>query len=184
MTVGPCSSCAKPVSITRTSRPEPVCHTCRRLNPRRRVYRRRCIWCADRFTSKLKRTRYCSCACYHSARGVADRIRAPEDQHAKRHERERSAPGLAPTVRRRLLASWRRQGKRCAYCNAPATTIDHVIPLVRGGTNHEGNLAPCCKWCNSSKAGWLVIEWRTGKRLDVMAYPLAMRPLVQRTPQQ
>lgn len=48
------------------------------------------------------------------------------------------------------------------YCGSAVETIDHVIPLVRGGTNYEGNLAPCCRVCNSSKGGLLVSEWKTG----------------------
>lgn len=61
-----------------------------------------------------------------------------------------------------------RQGRSCSYCPAPATTVDHVLPLVRGGTNYEGNLTPCCRSCNGSKAGWLLVEWRTGRRLAPM----------------
>lgn len=45
-------------------------------------------------------------------------------------------------------------------------TVDHVLPLIKGGTNHIGNLVPCCLACNLSKADDLVIVWRV-KRGDL-----------------
>lgn len=45
----------------------------------------------------------------------------------------------------------------CHYCNEKLeykknrTTIDHVTPLARGGTNGKYNLVWCCKTCNRDK---------------------------------
>lgn len=40
----------------------------------------------------------------------------------------------------------------CAICNiAPAYTIDHVWPLVLGGTHDDSNLQFACYSCNSRK---------------------------------
>lgn len=43
----------------------------------------------------------------------------------------------------------------CHYCQkhvgADALTLDHVIPLSRGGKTTRGNCVPCCKECNSKK---------------------------------
>lgn len=72
-------------------------------------------------------------------------------------------PGLSWSARRALIAKWIRQKRPCAYCNQPATTIDHVIPLVRGGTSYEGNLTPACLRCNSAKGRKLISEWRAGR---------------------
>jgi 5-methylcytosine-specific restriction endonuclease McrA len=46
--------------------------------------------------------------------------------------------------------------KRCAYCKKPfiktrPATIDHVIPLSRGGEHTISNLVLACKPCNCSK---------------------------------
>jgi hypothetical protein len=82
------------------------------------------------------------------------------------HARSRSAPGLSYRARRRLLAKWRKQGRICAYCMGRCETVDHVLPLIKGGTNHIGNLVPCCLACNLSKADDLVIVWRV-KRGDL-----------------
>ena len=54
------------------------------------------------------------------------------------------------------------QGK-CYYCGAslPAKelTLDHIVPLVRGGTSTRGNCVPACKSCNNKKQSLLPIEW-------------------------
>ncbi|TAL43881.1 MAG: HNH endonuclease, partial [Salinibacterium sp.] len=40
---------------------------------------------------------------------------------------------------------------KCAYCGAPADTIDHATPLARGGKHAISNLLPACKKCNFTK---------------------------------
>jgi 5-methylcytosine-specific restriction endonuclease McrA len=47
----------------------------------------------------------------------------------------------------------------CAYCDNPATTIDHFYPVVRGGQSHRQNILPCCSSCNSSKRDSDPIAW-------------------------
>lgn len=39
----------------------------------------------------------------------------------------------------------------CAYCGGPADEIDHIVPIVRGGTSEWGNLTAACKACNACK---------------------------------
>lgn len=46
----------------------------------------------------------------------------------------------------------RRDSYKCAYCDKPATTIDHVIPRCKGGENSWENLVAACFPCNSRKA--------------------------------
>lgn len=53
-----------------------------------------------------------------------------------------------PVSRRGVL---RRDGQRCAYCGAGATTIDHVLPRSRGGADSWENLVACCLRCNNIK---------------------------------
>lgn len=54
---------------------------------------------------------------------------------------------------RRALA--RRDGKRCAYCNVICAdgdlTIDHVVPVSRGGDTSWQNCVTACKDCNQKK---------------------------------
>ena len=51
----------------------------------------------------------------------------------------------------------------CHYCgqNFPAAqlTMDHIVPLIRGGKTTRGNVVPSCKECNSKKRYLLPIEW-------------------------
>lgn len=46
-------------------------------------------------------------------------------------------------------------GNKCYLCGDEATAIDHVKPLLNGGSNWPANLRPICWSCNSSKgAKW------------------------------
>ena len=51
----------------------------------------------------------------------------------------------------------------CYYCRSvykpKDLTMDHIIPLARGGRSTKDNLVPCCKDCNSRKKTLLPIEW-------------------------
>jgi len=42
-------------------------------------------------------------------------------------------------------------GNQCVYCGRNANTVDHIIPISKGGKDEYDNLVPCCKSCNSSK---------------------------------
>lgn len=55
-----------------------------------------------------------------------------------------------------------RDGGRCAYCNAPATSIDHVVPRSLGGAHVWENVVSCCRRCNHVKADRSVADlgWR------------------------
>ena len=52
----------------------------------------------------------------------------------------------------------------CHYCcskTAPAElTLDHIVPLVRGGRSTRGNCVPACKACNTRKRDLLPTEWQ------------------------
>jgi 5-methylcytosine-specific restriction endonuclease McrA len=70
-----------------------------------------------------------------------------------RRARKRNAKGQCS------LSQWESRkamwGGKCwlklADCKIEGTTIDHVIPLSKGGTNWPANLRPACKSCNSRK---------------------------------
>jgi 5-methylcytosine-specific restriction endonuclease McrA len=59
----------------------------------------------------------------------------------------------------------------CFYCGRKeeSMTVDHVIPLIRGGANGIGNLVTACRSCNSSKQHWLLAEFRYRKLPMILA---------------
>jgi 4-hydroxy-3-methylbut-2-enyl diphosphate reductase len=58
----------------------------------------------------------------------------------------------------RKSAWWRQHLQRgvCHYCGkqvgAAALTLDHVVPVARGGTSTKGNVVPACAACNAEKS--------------------------------
>lgn len=60
---------------------------------------------------------------------------------------------------------WRKQIKEmwnyeCAYCGSDEElTIDHIIPIHRGGLNHTRNVLCSCKKCNSDKGHEEMVDW-------------------------
>lgn len=47
----------------------------------------------------------------------------------------------------------------CAYCSAPADTLDHVVPRSSGGLTVAENLIPACRRCNGAKSSSDWREW-------------------------
>src|SRR5215207_9416700 len=81
---------------------------------------------------------------------------------------------------------WDESGGRCHYCQEALHplrdfTVDHVIPVARGGSDDRSNLVAACRRCNSSKGagtapgvpavapGELTVE-QVADRLQVNAY--------------
>ena len=49
----------------------------------------------------------------------------------------------------------------CFYCgDTDNITMEHLVPLSRGGRHSIGNLAPMCESCNKSKQDKLLVEWK------------------------
>lgn len=58
-------------------------------------------------------------------------------------------------------------GGRCAYCGSERPlTIDHRVPLSRGGSNEIANIVPACGFCNRSKGARTEEEFRVARMLD------------------
>lgn len=43
----------------------------------------------------------------------------------------------------------------CRWCGDPSTTVDHIVPLVEGGTNERDNLCGACGPCQYGHGGRL-----------------------------
>lgn len=70
-----------------------------------------------------------------------------------RHYREKSAPGS------HTLGEWELLKKQYGYC-CPSCgkcepeiklTEDHIVPIIKGGSNYIENIQPLCRSCNCSK---------------------------------
>jgi 5-methylcytosine-specific restriction endonuclease McrA len=64
-----------------------------------------------------------------------------------------------PLTRKAVFA---RDGGRCVYCGAAATSLDHVVPRSRGGAHAWDNVVSACGRCNHVKAdrGIAELGWK------------------------
>lgn len=75
---------------------------------------------------------------------LTDQIRCPDHQGKTRNGSTRAWR----KVRDEVL---KRDHFRCFYCGNPATAVDHLNPISRGGTDDKENLVAACSDCNGSK---------------------------------
>lgn len=60
---------------------------------------------------------------------------------------------------------WKRRRSEgvCHWCGREVPprelTMDHVVPLVRGGRTQKANVVPACAECNAKKKYLLPMEW-------------------------
>ncbi|OGQ82075.1 MAG: HNH endonuclease [Deltaproteobacteria bacterium RIFOXYA12_FULL_58_15] len=60
---------------------------------------------------------------------------------------------------------WKGQKGRgqCYYCKARVApgdlTMDHIVPVIRGGKTTKSNVVTSCKSCNDAKNHMLPVEW-------------------------
>jgi 5-methylcytosine-specific restriction endonuclease McrA len=65
-----------------------------------------------------------------------------------------------------VLALFEAYDWRCAYCGAQVDlTVDHRVPLSRGGDDSMENLIPACLSCNSSKHDRTELEFQAWQAL-------------------
>lgn len=60
---------------------------------------------------------------------------------------------------------WKRRLAKgvCYYCGTSTPpkelTMDHIVPITRGGKSTKGNVVTACKACNNKKKYLLPMEW-------------------------
>jgi 5-methylcytosine-specific restriction endonuclease McrA len=108
---------------------------------------------------------------------VMARISSPPSKGRKQQALQKLvAREIARTVTRNpaghiwLARHVERQNGRCAYCGIPVflppkhgkedrrATLDHVVPLVRGGADSEANTVAACLACNNAKGGAMTAQ--------------------------
>ncbi|SPD75762.1 HNH endonuclease domain protein [uncultured Desulfobacterium sp.] len=79
------------------------------------------------------------------------------DYHIKREKEN------ARRLRRTNWWNSRLEKGVCYYCNAKVgrdqLTMDHLLPISRGGKSKKGNVVAACKECNNKKKYLLPVEW-------------------------
>jgi 5-methylcytosine-specific restriction endonuclease McrA len=98
-------------------------------------------------------------------------------------EREQRGLGVArlaiswPHTRKAKRAEWERRvrpivlARPCAYCGGTADSVDHVMPVSRGGSCKMRNLAAACRRCNSEKGKRTPAEWKAWRLARGRSWP-------------
>ena len=75
-----------------------------------------------------------------------------DEENVKKERKKASELKKSSWWKNKLAASL------CHYCNQRFSpkelTMDHIVPLSRGGKSTKGNVVPACKKCNTDKK-WL-----------------------------
>lgn len=91
----------------------------------------------------------------HPGHAASWRAAHPDERRAHWQNRRARKLGNGGThTAADVAAQRRRQGGRCIYCGAKiwrSYHVDHVFPLVHGGTSWPENLVITCQHCNVSK---------------------------------
>lgn len=164
-----CVSCGSPVDYVRESG-RTCCNPCRRRLNReekialgivgglrlgdRRGHDHVCARCGGHFVTERRKAKYCSRSC----------VNAPADPYANQRKmatkRARRRAAFVEVVDPATL--FERDGWRCHICGGKvrrgvdgfdpqAPTIDHVVPLSRGGEHSYRNTACAHRICNMRK---------------------------------
>jgi len=89
---------------------------------------------------------------------MSDESFIPADEEHIRRER-----AAAQEMRRSAWWKNQRGNGKCYYCkrrvDPKRLTMDHIVPVIRGGKTTRSNVVPCCKDCNTDKKNMLPVEW-------------------------
>jgi 5-methylcytosine-specific restriction endonuclease McrA len=66
---------------------------------------------------------------------------------------QKPRPGRSAISSAKRLRVYERDGHRCVRCRATEDlTLDHRVPIAKGGGNEEANLQTMCARCNLAKS--------------------------------
>jgi len=132
----------------------------------------------ERLTSKTRPMTHCGCLSskhYSDARKTHGLSKTPEyyaERDAKRKIKKRNNNAAFNLSYAEPFAMPRLELDYCVYCGSTDNlSIDHIIPISKGGTQNSKNLIRACKSCNSAKRNSFFIDWylkskRVKRKLD------------------
>lgn len=171
---GACARCGEPMWIRKHTLPQgkAVCRGCRkaqtvpygRRSPLRESRLGFCACCTTPFSPPNKK--FCCQDCANQVNGFKRQF-TPEEQRvkAKAHVRRHAHIRREKMNQVRDLSigaeiEMRRKARKCRLCGCWMTDkpflsnskeLDHIVPLVMGGTHTLGNVRVICKTCNVSR---------------------------------
>lgn len=78
---------------------------------------------------------------------------------------------------------FKRDGFRCVYCGVrpddSELRVDHVMPVIEGGTNDPANLATACHDCNAGKGAGLIPQRVGALTIEKLVKEFAMSAEVE-----
>jgi hypothetical protein len=87
-----------------------------------------------------------------------------------------------PLSKRTRFEVFKRDGFRCMYCGQRppevVLVIDHIVPVVQGGTDEPTNLTTACYTCNAGKSG-IPLD-RVSPIIDELALAEALQEVAER----
>lgn len=105
--------------------------------------------------------------CKRNPERVKELARASRERHrdlrtvyeANRRALLRGSDAVGVT-RKQWLGICEQYNNRCAYCfSASKLTLEHFVPIARGGLNEPENVIPACLTCNASKGARTFLLW-------------------------
>ena len=165
-------TCGQVILTGKGSLPNPMCRSCRKIRretvgipiPKKRL----CIDCGTATTSKRRN--------FEKHPAICMNCLIKRAKTTPQHQRERAANNCAIRRARRKSRTvehidrreiFNRDNYTCHICNEAtdatvrhpspmAPTIDHVIPLAKGGTHTKDNIKTAHSRCNTSKGARLL----------------------------
>ncbi len=123
-----------------------------------------CEYCGKQFQHEIYNQvpRYCSKTCTRRANEAADPERYARIRAMSRHRRRARKYGNGPVDAIDPIKVFKRDSWRCGICGKKvnpklqhphpnSASLDHIIPLARGGTHTWGNVQLAHLACNSAK---------------------------------
>ena len=137
-----------------------MCKPCNSTRSLNRYYADKARWLArqaERRQRDRDRVREIELASQERHRVKNRPLRADRQIRRSRAQKERTYL-ILPKELRRLYS------QPCFACGVTKDlSIDHRIPLSRGGRHSDGNLMTLCRSCNASKHARFIVEWRRAK---------------------